>query len=162
MFKYRQQLENIRDRYFRKVIKGLSLCHHGDCETHRAIEFYKYAPCTCGLLHDMKVLPSSIVDKIYSQDKEHEELARQEAMVPGSFYWMSEEEKIATRQEMDNLLKEIFAGCGKIKTPKSDPEEDEREWQMLTEIFGSDWVNIRKEEWLKMQEKLDSKTDCDN
>ena len=54
----------IGERYFRRVIahpQG-AIVHHGDCfiysETHL---------CTCGLHHDLIILPDNIIEEIYPE-----------------------------------------------------------------------------------------------
>ena len=41
--------EHIKKRYYRKVIAGEGIWHHGDCR----IFGLKRGVCTCGLLHDL-------------------------------------------------------------------------------------------------------------
>ena len=66
---YRQILLSVKARYFRPVIarkEGL-LVHHGDCHVYLPIPVYEYAPCTCGLNHDLRSLSSccpSLVEKL--------------------------------------------------------------------------------------------------
>lgn len=132
----RVRLEAIRDRYFRPVIafpEG-NLCHHGDCETHRAMEIYKYAPCTCGLLHDLKIIDGSIVKKIYP--RHIEDYGRQEAMVPGSFYWLSVEDKAKARKGTEETMRQLF---GELKplTPDEWQQVTERDWNLIEEVFGA-------------------------
>jgi len=39
--------ERVKARYYRKVIKGWGIWHHGDCR------IFDSDICTCGLLHDL-------------------------------------------------------------------------------------------------------------
>jgi hypothetical protein len=130
------RLQAVRDRYFRPVIAFPEghLCHHGDCDTHRAMEIYKYAPCTCGLLHDLKMVESSIVNKIYP--KYNEDYGRQDAMVPGSFYWLPEAEKVEARKHAKDTIKQFF-GEPRQLTPDEWKQVTERDWNLIEQVFGA-------------------------
>lgn len=143
----RFQLVGLRDRYFRPVIKHPegSLNHHADCETFRAMEIYKYAPCTCGLLHDLKTLPGSIVSKIYPN--RNEDYSRQEAMVPGSFYWMSPEEKTRHQQEAKKFIKEHFGEPQRLP-PSEWEQQTEADWTIIRDVFGKAFRQRKEAEWI--------------
>lgn len=138
----KMRLEAIRDRYFRGTIafpEG-DLCHHGDCNTHRAMEIYKYAPCSCGLLHDLKIIDDGIVDKIFPRWKA--DSAKHDAMVPGHRYWtgpLSDEEV----KNNEKFLERFFG------TPVSYPPEElesmmKEEWELIEEVFGKVFCNRMK------------------
>jgi|TARA_Y100000310_G_scaffold339672_1_gene433045 hypothetical protein len=46
------QIQRIKDRYYRKVIAGSMVTHHGDCKIYAA----DYPHCSCGLIHDLMPL----------------------------------------------------------------------------------------------------------
>lgn len=54
---YELEITRINVRYFRKVIAGHGIFHHGDCRV------FDSDICTCGLLHDLMVLNEP--DKLY-------------------------------------------------------------------------------------------------
>lgn len=143
----RLRLVTIRDRYFRPVIKYPEghLNHHGDCETFRAMEVYKYAPCTCGLLHDLRMLPGSIVSKIYP--KRNEDYSRQEAMVPGSFYWMTLEEKARHHKEAKEFIKEHFGEPQKLSLVEWE-QQTESDWNIIRDVFGEEFCERMRAEWI--------------
>ena len=104
--KMRSRLEALRDRYFRSVdaCPEGHLGHHGDCETHRAMDVYKYAPCTCGLLHDLKIISYDMAVKLFP--KMEEDQAKQDAMIPGHRYWrgpMTEDERKSATNSCCNI-----------------------------------------------------------
>ncbi len=124
----RTMLTMIRDRYFRPVTAHPEghLGHHGYCETHRAMEIYKYAPCTCGLLHDLKVVDYNVAIKIFPAIDEDN--AKQDAMIPGHLYW----NPIKT----DNEFTERFFGKLVSPTEAEAAEMDRRDWELIEEVFG--------------------------
>lgn len=128
-------LEQIRDRYFRPVMSQSAgrLCHHADCQTHRAMEVYKYALCTCGLLHDLRMLDGSLASKIYPDAGE--EYAKQEAMVPGSFYWMDSEERATRQAEARDFLKKYFGEAARMDAQEWDAR-NAKDWTLIEEVFG--------------------------
>lgn len=145
--KMRSRLEQIRDRYFRAVIAHPEghLVHFGDCETHRAMEMYKYAPCTCGLLHDLRYIDHSLAMKIFPNMEKDE--SKQEAMVPGHRYWTgppSEEE----RAEMKAILDKTFPPENRIGPTMEEYEElEKRDWSLIEEVFGKPFRERREVQW---------------
>ena len=130
------QLKIIKDRYFRPVIarpEGL-VVHHGDCETHRAIDIYCYAPCTCGLLHDLKPLDGKLAEKLnpnYFEDYKRQENPHGEEI---------------TQEDID-AMKEHFKKAGMKFNPMTEEEsklQEKEEWALITEVFGEDYVNYAK------------------
>jgi hypothetical protein len=137
----RTRLEAIRDRYYRPNTKHPEgdLVHHGDCETHRSMEVYRYAPCTCGLLHDLKILGDMAL-RLYPQMYEDE--ARQDAMIPGHRYWqgpVTEEEL----KKCDEFIKQHF-GEPVSPSPEEWDQICKRDWTLIEEVFGKSFRD-RKE-----------------
>lgn len=130
------QLQAIKGRYFRPVIsrfEGLVI-HHGDCETYRATDVYGYAPCTCGLLHDLRPLGEGIAEKLnpnYYKDYRKQEYPNCEYM---------------TEEEMKATIK-IEIALGQKFNPMTDEEkqlQDEEDWKLIEEVFGESYVGHAK------------------
>jgi hypothetical protein len=150
--KMRARLIAIRERYYRPVIAYPEgpLNHHGDCETHRAMDVYKYAPCTCGLLHDLKVISHDMAVKIFPPMED--DMAKQDAMIPGHRYWRgpaTEEEKLKCEEFMQKHF-------GKYKAVGPSPEEWEeitaRDWSLIEEVFGQPFRQRMEAEWKSKDE----------
>ena len=62
----------IRCRYFRKVIAGYGIWHHGDCR------IFDSDICTCGLLHDLMPLsgPDTLYPKYYKESANQDKKIR--------------------------------------------------------------------------------------
>lgn len=138
-------LTRIKERYFRKTIAqpGGDLVHHGHCSTHRSMEVYKYAPCTCGLLHDMLVLDNSLAVKLLPSL--HEDEARQEAMPPGSRYWTGPPSEEEIKESM-SFLEKIFGKPVKL-TKEEIREIDDRDWSLIEQVFGVEFRDRRKQQY---------------
>ena len=149
---YQKQLETIRDRYFRPVIAHPDghLNHHGDCETHRAMDVYNYAPCTCGLLHDLKPLPGHLVQKLFPAFHEH--LARQDAMVPGSFYWLPDDEKTVKQREVERLLVGHFGEAAVRRQPEP-PDITGEDWSIIEKVFGKPFRDRMEAAWTQRKDQ---------
>jgi hypothetical protein len=145
--KMRSRLEQLRDRYFRPVIAHPEghLVHMGDCETHRAMEVYKYAPCTCGLLHDLRYIDHTLAKKILPSMDEDE--SRQDAMIPGHRYWLgpySDEEKAKMRA----MFEQHFPAKNVIApTPQEYEELEKRDWSLIEEVFGKPFRERMEVQW---------------
>lgn len=137
--KLKNYLTNIKDRYFRPVIarrEGL-LTHHGDCDVHRSLEVYGTAPCTCGLNHDLKCLDVGLIEKLNPK------------------FWMEESQKHPkTYSEYCGNREFLELHFGKIEplTDEEQEELDQKEWQLLAEVFGSEYI-----EYLRARAKGEEK-----
>lgn len=70
--------QDIKRRYFREVIahpEG-AVTHHGDCH------IYRIQICTCGLLHDLMVMPS-VAEDLFSDYPE--QLVRHDQAIEAVF-----------------------------------------------------------------------------
>ncbi len=111
----------IRERYYRNK----KITHHGDCSIYRAItSCSSLKACTCGLLHDLDVLNTSLIEKIYP--KYFKERAMQELGI----YWNESEYK-EDNKELDVLLEE--AG---FKITETDINQEKIDWQSIRNVFG--------------------------
>lgn len=130
------QLQAIKDRYFRPVIarfEGL-VTHHVDCDTYRSIDIYGYAPCTCGLLHDLRPL-GGIAEKLnpnYYKEYNRQEFPNCEEMA---------------QEEMDKATNKLEISLGQKFNPMTDEEkqlQDEEDWKLIEEVFGESYVGNAK------------------
>ena len=124
------QLVVIRNRYFRPVIAHPEghLGHHGDCHVFLPIELYRYAPCTCGLNHDLRPLGHEIAMKL--NPNFGNELRLQEVGV--YFSKFSAEENLAIMK----MLFDTFGECD----PRTE-EDDEDDWDQIILVFGREYVD---------------------
>jgi hypothetical protein len=101
----RKQVGKIRRRFYRRTIRfpDGSVVHHGDCE------IYNVDICTCGLLHDLRIL--------FEHDNELREVYDLKV------YW---EEQVLH----DRALEEV---CDIMEGRKNGKKEDEGEGQEETE-----------------------------
>lgn len=60
----REQLIRIRDRYANER-SDYWTCHHDDCHIHRSLHLCGTAPCTCGLIHNLRVLPEGVAEILH-------------------------------------------------------------------------------------------------
>jgi hypothetical protein len=142
----RNKLKDVRDRYFRSVIKFPTghLTHFGDCEIHRSMEVYGYAFCSCGLLHDLRWIDSGLADKLYP--KQYEELGRQNIgpkLTP---------EEIAANMQ---VIEAAFVEAGAKSIQATDEEWAaccKRDWNLIEEVFGREFRERTEEEWIKKEE----------
>lgn len=117
-----ETLQRIKERYFRPVIKYPKgfLNHWGDCSTHRHLAMYDYAPCDCGLLKDMVLLPYSIRSKLYPH------------------YWgerLRQEMGRFKRNPITTPIEELFPGAKVVDIPVNDGEE----WAAIESVFGTEY-----------------------
>lgn len=120
-------LQAIKDRYFRPVIansKGM-ITHHGHCSLYRAIEVYKFAFCSCGLLHDLSWLGGSLAEKIYPNYVK--DCKRQDN--PNGLEPTQEE-----MNELQNMLEKTFKFMP--MTEEERIEQDKEEWELIADVFG--------------------------
>lgn len=149
--KMKSRLKSVYERYFWPTISHPEgdLVHFGDCESHRSMEVYKYAPCTCGLLHDLQNLHGILADMIFPQRMK--DWSKQEAMVPGSFYYnpLTQEEL----EEQRKILAEIFPTSRAISpAPEEILECEKRDWALIEEVFGLPFCLRKELEWNKVPE----------
>ena len=134
----RETLLKIKDRYFRPVIAFPDghLCHHASCSIHRSIDIYGTAACTCGFLHDLRVVKDTIRDKLHPT---YWDESRLEDGPP----------KKQTLEEQKEFEK-LFDSFG-FKMVKIDGQEWEsickREWKLIEEVFGQDFRKRKELEW---------------
>lgn len=144
----RKILIDIKYRYFRPVIarkEGL-LVHHADCHVHLPIPVYEYAPCTCGLNHDLRPLSAccpSLVEKL--NPRYWDEYKKQECP----------KTPIPTEDEMkanEKWLAEVFPDYN--YTPPTEEEiriQDEQDWELITDAFDKEYTDYAKERWEKLK-----------
>jgi hypothetical protein len=132
-------LEAIKNRYFRPVMarqEGL-LVHHGDCHIHQSKEDCGMCPCTCGLLHDLQWLPTSVIDKIYPkfQDDQSKSLTT----------WEQEQEindRPPDYEGLQGLLDQVFGPQPEVTQEEWDAyyEEQKYDWRVIESVFGKEYV----------------------
>lgn len=142
--KEKRKLERIKERYFRPVIAYPEghLTHHGDCSIHRAIEVYGTAACTCGFLHDLKMVSESLKLKIHPQC--YEEGCRED----GPPQPMSDEDKEKCRK----LLEETF-GPPIGPSPEEWEETCVQDWRIIEYVFGKQFADRKRIEWLALDDE---------
>lgn len=119
--KLKKGLERLKKRYFRPVVarqEGL-LTHFGDCDIYQAGEVYGWAVCTCGLIHDLGWLDSTLVEKIYPK------------------YW-TECGNIAEPRHVPVELPEDFQIEELDRTEIE--KRDYQEWELIRSVFGEDYT----------------------
>lgn len=138
-----RQLYAIYNRYFRN---GL-LVHHGDCHIYQAKEIYGFAPCTCGLLHDLQgIYDYKLAEKIYPDFVS--ELCRSEMTLEQEQNWKPiPEEEIETFWKnngiiVNNSIEENYE------------EEDKEHWVLIERVFGYEYTEKLKKDYYS---KRDSK-----
>lgn len=140
-------LQRLKDRYFRPVIKHPDghLGHHGDCN----IWAYELEHCDCGFIHDLDDI--HFYDKLYGQyDEDYRKIHKL---------------KKPTKEEIEQaeaLLYEIFG----VKDQSPEDEKDQlywqnrkkevdlEEWNLIEEVFGSEFRKRREQEWAEQSEKV--------
>lgn len=139
------QLRAIKNRYFRPVIAYPDgyLTHHGDCEIHRAKEMYVFAPCTCGLLHDLRWLEWTLAEKIYPKFGDE--------LMKSDMTWEQELEAKARGPIPEEEMRKFFEAAGfKFNDEPPDFEQIKREeneqWEVITHVFGEKYVQFLKGE----------------
>jgi hypothetical protein len=136
------RLEKLKERYFRPVIAYPNghLTHHGNCETHRAMDIYRYAPCTCGFLHDLDWLPESLTNKLWPDF--YNDLHKQDAAIPGHTYWQENSEEKA-KENVDLILKHF--GPSISPTEEQWAEVTRKDWIIIKQVFGQEFCDRLKE-----------------
>lgn len=136
-------LEQIRDRYFRKVIAypGGIITHHADCQIHRAIEVYDHATCTCGLLHDLRYIDSELALKIFPNffdDDARSEMGKDY----GNSFRMAE--GVAFLENIPEFAQ---------MSVENDAGKDERQWSEIGVIFGEEGLRSIRDRFEKHQKE---------
>ena len=132
-----RQLYAIYNRYFRKVIKGPLLVHHGDCHIYQAKEIYGFAPCTCGLLHDLQgIYDYKLAEKIYPDFVS--ELCRSEMTWEQEQNWGPIPEKEVEKFYKDNDI---------VVNHSCEDEEDKEHWVLIERVFGSEYTEKLKKDY---------------
>lgn len=144
--KAKQRLFKIKERYFsqRLLTKGPKgfLSHHGDCDIYRSMNVYGTAPCTCGLLHDLRHLPGDIAEKL--RPNWHDELFKMDGMTKPT----SPEEQA----ECEKMLREAFPVT--ISPSQADWEVLEyQEWELIEEVFGKPFRDDKEFEQAELEDK---------
>lgn len=143
--KEKRKLEQIRDRYFRPVIAFPDghLCHHADCSIHRAIEVYGTAACTCGFLHDLRIVNESLKSKLHPAF--YEELCLED----GPPKKQSPEEKEQLFQLLDKLGFKRASG----PSPKEWEAICAQDWAIVEDVFGEGFRKRKEFEWLALDDE---------
>jgi hypothetical protein len=135
-------LLRLKDRYFRPVIAYPDghLTHHGNCEIHRAMDIYRYAFCSCGFLHDLDFIPESIALKLWPTF--YDEIAKQDAIVPGSNYWGEK----PTKEQIEKNKALILKHLGPTISPTEEEwqEIENRDWKIIEDVFGEKFRIIKQ------------------
>ena len=124
----KRQLLALKQRYGAKTRTGLNLVnHHADCSIYRAKELYGLAPCTCGLLHDLEVLPLNVAQILYPSFVEEKLFSE--------VTW-EEEQRIRSRKLED--IADTYRNLRNLwGEPTKDTNEDiEEDTALVKEIFG--------------------------
>lgn len=144
--KQKARLNRIKDRYFRPVIAYPEghLTHHGDCSIHRAIDVYGTAACTCGFLHDLRILPESLTTKLYP--KMYEELVWED----GPPAKPTPEE----RAELEAMMEKAFPKSSRIgPSPEEWQELCIQDWTLIEEVFGNLFRQRKEADWLALDDE---------
>jgi len=131
------------------------LVHHGDCDIHRAKEMHSFAACTCGLLHDLRWLEWSLVEKMYPKFGDE--------LVHSDMTWEMEQEAKGREPISHEETLKIFKEAGfKINDDPPTEEElkkiearDKEHWESIEYVFGKEYV-----EYLNQQNDASSEHDC--
>jgi hypothetical protein len=123
--KEKSKLIKIKDRYFHPDGR---LCHHGDCKVYRSIEAHDTAPCTCGFLHDLRIVNENIKMKLHPTF--YDELSLEDGLP-----------RILTEEEKEEIQK-LFPFLDEVVL-----EIDScKDWELIEEVFGD---NFRKRKELE-------------
>jgi hypothetical protein len=135
--KYEQMIRRVvtglRERYFRSVAArpAGTITHHGNCKIH-AIDDPRLGQrggfCTCGLIHDMKFLPSTLAKKIYP------------------YYWTDRMNgERYPNEDAEKLSGQIFESLGFRKMELSEiqlAENDREENEIIRDILGENYTSL--------------------
>ena len=144
--KQKARLLRLKDRYFRSVIAFPEghLTHHGDCSIHRAIDVYGTAACTCGFLHDLRIMPESITTKLYP--KMYEEMIWED----GPPVQLTEEERV----EREAMMEKAFPKSSRIgPSPEEWHELCIKDWALIEEVFGNLFRQRKEADWLALDDE---------
>lgn len=139
------KLAAIRDRYYRKVSAGRGIFHHGDCEIYRSLNVWGSAPCMCGLIHDLTLLPDGLAMKLYPKfwdDKKRSDRVYDAVYSNDGIFNVNYREPplhaTHTPEALEKLLHSIFGGVKEIEV------DDEAEWALIESVFGTREVAIQE------------------
>lgn len=130
--KEKLKLEQIRDRYFRPVavFPNGHLCHHGNCSIYRSIDVYGTAACTCGFLHDLRILNEGIRAKAYYAF--YDELMLEDG--PATKLTPKKSQRLFDFES----------------TPQERKDSCIKEWEIIEDVFGKDFRKRKELEWLAL------------
>jgi len=143
--KQKLRLEQIRDRYFRPVIAFPDghLCHHGDCSIHRAIDIYGTAACTCGFLHDLRILNESLKSKL------HPNFYQELCLEDGPPINLSVDELA----EREAFLEKHFPKSSFVAPSLAEWKEIcIQDWTLIEDVFGEVFRKRKEAEWIEHEE----------
>ena len=143
--KAKKALQELKRCYFRPVIAYPDghLTHDADCNCHRPVDMYDYAPCTCGLNHQLKWLDCSLAVKLnpnYWNESRLQEVGRY-FDVEG---WQS-------IRDNKHFLEEALKDNIKTTTPSEDELLEDRDWRLIAEVFG---------QYAKVLQSIQHDTEC--
>lgn len=120
---YFKILNDIKNRYFRPVAAHPNgyIIHHADCNIYRSTDVYGTSPCTCGLLHDLQILPESVKLKLYPIF--YYELGKQDIS-----------ENIVPSKEMEMFWDALSKQC--IMQEEEILIQDKKDWELINSVFG--------------------------
>lgn len=135
---YLKQLKLIRDRYFRPVIKNKDglLVHHGDCNIYRSKKIYGFAPCTCGLLHDLKFFTEEFIEIIYPQYWDER--------VKSDMTYEDEKNHKPLNQDAVDAFFSIFGMYRVIE--ERNFEDSKRYWKIIQKVFPPTFIKYLREQ----------------
>lgn len=93
---------------------------------------YGTAPCSCGLLHDLNFLDSSLSIKLYPE--QFDDLLKEDGIDPEE----NKEERKKILNESLSVIKEIFGDWAE------DNLNDSSDWDLITEVFGPSFCKTLK------------------
>jgi hypothetical protein len=141
-----KNLELIRSRYF----NGNNITHYFDCEIYRSLEAHDFSFCSCGLLHDLQLYASDMVDVLYPDYWNDYNI--QEFQEPLKNNPDSKEEQ----EETEKILYEIFGPLPEdsIETIKAEYDEQKK---LIQEVFGKHSCIYLKVLYEKMEAKMNKR-----
>lgn len=134
------QLSSIKNRYFRPVIanKDGIIVHYADCDIYQAKEIYGFAPCTCGLLHDLNWIDFRLAEKIYPNFGT--ELTKSEMTWEEEKNWVP-----SSKEDIDKFFEDNGIVVHNIEDVQQElKEEDKEHWSIIEKIFGYKYVTYLK------------------
>lgn len=156
-------LQKLKERYFRPVEKYPNghFNHHGDCNIFQAIEVYGFAPCSCGLIHDLRWFPEELSTKVYP--KFRKDRVRSESV------WHDYDEathqyvppKPIPQEEVDKLMAVLKAQGMLVVDPATYQKEnwqiqqqEAEDWAVIEEVFGKEYADRCKNEFTTLKTEV--------